>query len=634
MRTEKAKTKSGEADTKKESKQFFEKGAKLKPGAPVRKGAAPKIIPKKIEPDIRLIKIARTLTVKSLAEKLHRSGADVIKAMMKIGVLATVNQEIDFDLAVKVGEAFNVIVEEAVEIDLFEQAFSEVEEDDDDREERPPVVVVMGHVDHGKTSLLDSIRNASVTSTEAGGITQKIGAYTVSINGKSITFIDTPGHEAFTAMRMRGAQVTDIAVLVVAADDGVMPQTVEAINHAKAAKVDIIVAINKIDKPSANPDRVKQELTEYGLLVEDWGGDIISVPVSATQKTGIDHLLEMIALVSEIKELKANPNKPARGAIIEAQLDKGRGPVATVLVQNGTLKVGDTVVAGACFGRIRAMIDDKGKNVKKAGPSTPVEILGLAEVPMAGDAFYVAQNEKQARMLSDSVIAKGRENLIKATPQKISLDDLFTQIQAGHVKDLNIVIKADVQGSVEALKTSLEKITNSEVRIQIIHGGVGAINESDVMLASASNAIIIGFNVRPEASAKNVAENEKVDIRLYRIIYNAIEDITAAMKGMLDPVFKEKVIGHAEIRQLFKASGVGTIGGAYVTDGKITRNAQVRVIRDGKVVYDGTLDTLRRFKDDAKEVAFGFECGLLFNKFNDIKENDVAEAYIMEEIPR
>jgi translation initiation factor IF-2 len=491
----------------------------------------------------------------------------------------------------------------------------------------------MGHVDHGKTSLLDAIRNSSVTATEAGGITQRIGAYTVSINGKSITFIDTPGHEAFTAMRMRGAQATDIAVLVVAAEDGVMPQTVEAINHAKAAKVDIIVAINKIDKPSANPDRVKQELTEHGILVEDWGGDTIAVEVSALKKTGIDQLLEMINLVSEMKALKANPKKPARGAIIEAQLDKGRGPVATVLVQNGTLNVGDTVVAGGCFGRIRAMIDDKGKNVKAAGPSTPVEILGLADVPMAGDTFYVAQSEKQARMLSDTVIAKGRESLIKDAP-KATLDALFTQIKAGQVKELKIIVKADVQGSAEAVKTSLEKISNDEVRIKIIHSAVGAVTESDVMLASASDAIIIGFNVRPEANAKAMAESEKIDVRLYRVIYNAIEDVTAAMKGMLDPVFREKVIGHAEIRQLFKASGVGTIGGAYVTDGKITRSAQTRIIRDGKVVYDGSLETLRRFKDDVKEVNTGFECGLLFSKFNDIKEKDVAEAYIMEEIPR
>jgi translation initiation factor IF-2 len=627
MRIEKTKGK-GEPDKEGKSNDKGGRRQGQKKGKP-----QPKSYPKKPEPDISLIKIQPVLTVKELAEKLHRSGADVVKALMKIGTLATVNQEIDFDTAVKVGMNFNVLVEEAVEIDLFEQAFSEEGESSENLVERPPVVVVMGHVDHGKTSLLDAIRNSRVTATEAGGITQKIGAYTVAINNKAITFIDTPGHEAFTAMRMRGAQVTDIAVLVVAADDGVMPQTVEAINHAKAAKVDIIVAINKIDKQGSNPDRVKQELTEHGLLVEDWGGDTIAVEVSALKKTGLDHLLEMINIVSEMKELKANPTRPARGTIIEAQLDKGRGPVATVLVQNGTLNVGDTVIAGACFGRIRAMVDDKGKNVKSAGPSTPVEILGLSDVPMAGDAFYVAQNEKQARMLSDSVIAKGRVSLIKEAP-KATLDALFTQIKAGQVKELKIIVKADVQGSAEAVKTSLEKITNDEVRIKIIHSAVGAVNESDVMLASASNAIIIGFNVRPDPTAKSVAENEKVDIRLYRVIYNAIEDVTAAMKGMLDPVFREKVIGHAEIRQLFKASGVGTIGGSYVTDGKITRTARVRVIRDGKVVYDGTLDTLKRFKDDVREVNSGFECGMLFAKFNDIKENDIAEAYVMEEIPR
>ncbi|MDR2649462.1 MAG: translation initiation factor IF-2 [Clostridiales bacterium] len=593
-----------------------------------------KIIPKKVEPDISLIKIPRVLTVKELAEELHRSGADVVKVLMRQGVMATVTQEIDFDAAIKVGEQFNVIVEEAVEVDLFEQAFSKADDADEEKAERPPVVVVMGHVDHGKTSLLDAIRSTRVTATEAGGITQHIGAYTVEINGKPITFLDTPGHEAFTAMRMRGAQVTDIAVLVVAADDGVMPQTIEAINHAKAAGVDIIVAINKIDKAGANPDRVKQELTEHGILVEDWGGDIISVNVSALQRTNIDRLLEMIIILAEMKELKANPNKPARGTIVEAQLDKGRGAVATVLVQDGTLNVGDTVVAGACFGHIRAMVDDKGKKIKMAGPSIPAEILGLADVPTAGDTFYVAQNEKQARMLAESVIAKGRVNMIKAMPQKVSLDDLFSQIQAGNMKDLNIVLKADVQGSVEALRTSLEKLSNNEVRVQVIHGGVGAVTESDVMLASTSNAIIIGFNVRPEANAKTMADAEKVDLRLYRIIYNALEDITAAMKGMLDPVFQEKVIGHAEIRQLFKASGVGTIGGSYVTDGKITRGAQTRIVRDGKVVYDGALETLRRFKDDVREVNVGYECGLLFSKFNDIKEGDIAEAYVMEEIPR
>ncbi|MDO4300659.1 MAG: translation initiation factor IF-2 [Clostridia bacterium] len=586
------------------------------------------------EDDILEIQIADSITVKELAEKIHKPASAVIMQLMKTGVMASANQEIDFETAEKVCECFDVIVEKAEEIDLLEEAFREDIDNEADLEERPPVVVVMGHVDHGKTSLLDSIRHSHVTAKEAGGITQHIGAYTVSINGKPITFLDTPGHEAFTAMRMRGAQVTDIAILVVAADDGVMPQTIEAINHAKAAGVEIIVAINKIDKPGANPERVKQELVEYGLVAEDWGGETICVPVSAVSKEGIDSLLEMIILVAEMKELKANPNKRARGNIIEAQLDKGRGAVATVLVQSGTLNVGDPIVAGSSYGRIRAMMNDKGQKVKKAGPSMPVEILGLNEVPMAGDMFYVAENEKRARQVAESVIAKGREELIKDTPQKVSLDDLFNQIQSGSVKELNIVIKADVQGSVEAVKQSLEKLSNDEVRIRTIHGGVGAVTESDVMLASASNAIIIGFNVRPEASAKNVAEDQKVDIRLYRVIYNAIEDITAAMKGMLDPVYEEKIVGHAEIRQIFKASGVGTIGGSYVTDGKFVRNAKVRIIRDGIVVYDGELATLRRFKDDVKEVNTGYECGLLFNKFNDIKEGDIVEAFVMEEIKR
>ncbi len=592
------------------------------------------VVEENVEDEILEIQIADSISVKELAEKINKAPSAVIMELMKMGVMASANQEIDFETAEKVCETFDIIVEKAEEIDLLEEAFREEVDDEADLKERPPVVVVMGHVDHGKTSLLDAIRHSHVTAREAGGITQHIGAYTVSINDKPITFLDTPGHEAFTAMRMRGAQVTDIAILVVAADDGVMPQTIEAINHAKAAGVEIIVAINKIDKPGANPDRVKQELVEYGLVSEDWGGDTICVPVSAVSKEGIDNLLEMIILVAEMKELKANPNKRARGNIIEAQLDKGRGAVATVLVQSGTLNVGDPIVAGSSYGRIRAMMNDKGQKVKKAGPSVPVEILGLNEVPMAGDMFYVAESEKKARQVAESVIAKGREELIKDTPQKVSLDDLFNQIQSGSVKELNIVIKADVQGSVEAVKQSLEKLSNDEVRIRTIHGGVGAVTESDVMLASASNAIIIGFNVRPEASAKNVAEDQKVDIRLYRVIYNAIEDITAAMKGMLDPVYEEKIVGHAEIRQLFKASGVGTIGGSYVTDGKFVRNAKVRIVRDGIVVYDGELATLRRFKDDVKEVNAGYECGLLFNKFNDIKEGDIVEAFVMEEIKR
>jgi translation initiation factor IF-2 len=592
---------------------------------------------KKTEPEedeLKIIKVPSELTIAELAEKMGKKNADVVKTLFLEGKVMTPNSTVDFDTASEIAEKFNCMLELEEEKDIFEQVFNEEPDDEKDLKERPPVVVVMGHVDHGKTSLLDAIRHSHVTSGEAGGITQHIGAYTVQIKGKPITFLDTPGHEAFTAMRMRGAQVTDIAVLVVAADDGVMPQTVEAINHAKAAGVDIIVAINKMDKPGANPERVKQELIEYGITAEDWGGDAICVPVSAVKKTGIDTLLEMITLTAEMKELKANPNKKARGAIIEAQLDKGRGPVATVLVQDGTLNVGDPVVAGAAFGKIRAMMDDKGKRVKKAGPSTPVEILGLSEVPSAGDTFYVAENEKQARQVAESVIAKNKTDLIKNTPQKVSLDDLFTQIQNGNVKELSLVVKADVQGSVEAVKQSLEKLSNDEVRVRVIHGGVGTITESDVMLASASNAIIIGFNVRPEPAAKTFAETEKVDVRLYRVIYNAIEDISSAMKGMLDPVYEEKVIGHAEVRQLYKASGVGTICGSYVTDGKFTRNSKARVVRDGVVVYEGELNSLKRFKDDAKEVNKGYDCGIVLNKFNDIKEGDVLEAFVMEEIPR
>ena len=579
--------------------------------------------------------IPESITVKDLAELLGKKGSDLVMNLMKKGKMLAINATLDFDTAASIAEEYNVILELEEEKDIMEEAFGTEEEEDESKlEERPPVVVVMGHVDHGKTSLLDAIRHANVTKGEAGGITQHIGAYTVQIDGKPITFLDTPGHEAFTAMRMRGAQVTDIAILVVAADDGVMPQTIEAINHAKAAGVEIIVAINKMDKPSANPDRVKQELTEYGLLAEDWGGTTVCVPVSARSKEGIDNLLEMIVLTAEMKELKANPNKKARGAIIEAQLDKGRGPVATVLVQSGTLRVGDPVVAGPAYGKIRAMTDDKGRRVKAAGPSTPVEILGLSEVPAAGDSFYVAANEKQARQLAESVIARNRETLIAQTPQKVSLDDLFSQIQSGNMKELGIIVKADVQGSVEAVRQSLEKLTNEEVRVRVIHGGVGAVTESDVLLASASNAIIIGFNVRPEPAAKTFAEEEKVDVRLYRVIYHAIEDIQAAMKGMLDPVYEEKVLGHAEVRQTFKASGVGTIAGSYVKDGKIVRNCQVRIVRDGIVVYEGELESLKRFKDDVKEVALGFECGLVFKKFNDVKEGDWVEAFTMVEIPR
>ncbi|MCL1862177.1 MAG: translation initiation factor IF-2 [Defluviitaleaceae bacterium] len=594
-------------------------------------------MPPRVQPTVTMITVAETITVRDLAEKLLRSNADVIKVLMKNGLMVTANQTIDFETATMVGETFGVLVDEYVEVDVFEEAFSTEPDDEKDLVARPPVVVVMGHVDHGKTSLLDVIRSSSVQQSESGGITQHIGAYSVRLKSnenKRVTFLDTPGHEAFTAMRMRGAQITDIAILVVAADDGVMPQTIEAINHAKAAEVEIIVAITMMDKPNANPDKVKQQLTEHGLQPEEWGGKTITVPVSAREKMGIDQLLEMILLVAEMKELKANPNKPARGSIIEAKLDKGRGPVATILVQEGTLRVGDPVVAGAVSGRVRAMINSRGENVTSAGPSRTVEIIGLADVPATGDALYAATSDKQARQLSETVVAKGRESLIKSTQGKVSLDDLFNQIQAGQVKDLNIVVKADVQGSVEALRGSLEKLTNEEVRVRIIHTGVGAITESDVMLASASNAIILGFNVRPEPVAKSVAETENVDIRMYSVIYSAIDDIEAAMKGMLDPEFKEKILGYAEIRQIFKASGVGTIGGSHVTEGKITRNAQVRIVRDGRVIYDGTLDTLKRFKDDAKEVAAGYECGMLFKNYNDIKEGDKVEAYIMEEIPR
>lgn len=587
-----------------------------------------------ITEDIKVIQLPPTVSIKDFAGHLNVAPTEIIKILMKRGTIANINQEIDYELASEIAETYDVIVEPEEEKDVMEEVFGELIDDEKDLEKRPPVVVVMGHVDHGKTSLLDAIRSTHVTTGEAGGITQHIGASSISLNGQKITFLDTPGHEAFTAMRMRGAQVTDIAILVVAADDGVMPQTIEAINHAKAANVQIIVAMNKIDKPSANPDRVKQELADQGLIVEDWGGDIICVPVSALKREGIDNLLEMVLLVAEMGDLKANPKRKARGTIIEAQLDKGRGPVATVLVQSGTLQIGDPIVAGSAYGRIRAMIDSKGKQVKKAGPSTPVEILGLSEVPVGGDMFYVANSDKQARQVAERIKAQGRVQMIGQTPNKVSLDDLFSQIQEGKMKELNIIIKADVQGSVEAVRQSLEKLSNDEVRIRTIHGGVGTITESDVQLASASGAIIIGFNVRPETATKAYADREQVDIRLYRVIYNAIDDIKAAMKGMLDPEFVEKVIGHAEIRQTFKVSGVGTIGGAYVTDGKLVRNAGVRIVRDGIVAYEGNLASLKRFKDDAKEVATNYECGVMFEKYNDIKEGDIVEAFIMEEVPR
>ncbi|WHH58979.1 translation initiation factor IF-2 [Petroclostridium sp. X23] len=577
------------------------------------------------------VAIPDEIMVGDLADKLKVSATEIIKKLMMLGVMATINQTVDFDTASVVAEDLGAKVEKEVIITEEDKLFNDVEDDDAELKTRPPVVVVMGHVDHGKTSLLDAIRETDVIATEAGGITQHIGAYRVKIHDKDITFLDTPGHEAFTAMRARGAQVTDIAILVVAADDGIMPQTVEAINHAKAANVNIIIAINKMDKEGANPDRVKQELTEYGLVPEEWGGDTICVPVSALKKEGIDHLLEMILLVSEMQELKANPNRLAKGTVVEAQLDKGRGPVATVLVQNGTLKIGDILVAGTAVGRVRAMVDDKGQRVKKAGPSTPVEILGLSEVPDGGDVFYAVEDEKKARDVVEKRKDKIKEEKIQSH-QRVSLDDLFNQIKEGQVKDLNIIIKGDVQGSVEAVKQSLEKLSNSEVRVRTIHGGVGAITESDVVLAAASNAIIIGFNVRPDAAISASAEQQEVEIRLYRIIYNAIEDMEAAMKGLLEPKYKESILGHAQVRATFKVTGVGTIAGCYVTDGKINRNSEVRIVRDGIVVHEGTLASLKRFKDDAKEVASGYECGIGIEKFNDLKDGDIIECFVMEEI--
>ena len=584
--------------------------------------------------EIKTIIIPEMLTIKELAEKMKLQPSVIVKKLFLQGKVVTLNTEINFEQAEEIAMEYEVLCEKEVKVDVIEELLKEEEENEADMVSRPPVVCVMGHVDHGKTSLLDAIRRTHVTDREAGGITQHIGAYTVEINSQKITFLDTPGHEAFTAMRMRGAQSTDIAVLVVAADDGVMPQTIEAINHAKAAGVEIIVAINKIDKPSANIDKVKQELSEYELIPEDWGGSTIFVPVSAHTKEGIKELLEMILLTAEVKELKANPNRKARGLIIEAELDKGKGPVATVLVQKGTLHVGDTVAAGSCYGKVRAMMDDKGRRVKEAGPSTPVEILGLNDVPNAGEVLVSTENEKEARSFAETFISEGKNKLLEDTKAKLSLDDLFSQIKAGNVKELPIIVKADVQGSVEAVKQSLVKLSNEEVMVKVIHGGVGAINESDVTLASASNAIIIGFNVRPDVTAKSIADREKVDMRLYKVIYQAIEDVEAAMKGMLDPVYEEQVIGHAAVRQTFKASGVGTIAGSYVMDGKFQRGCSVRITREGKQIFEGPLASLKRFKDDVKEVATGYECGLVFEKFNDVQEDDVIEAYIMVEVPR
>ena len=617
-----------------ENEDRLQKGKKGK-----NNNAQPKMVkpqPKKevVEEQIKQITIPEVLTIQELADAMKIQPSVIVKKLFMQGKIVTVNQEIDYETAEEIALEFDVLCEKEEVVDVIEELLKEDEEDEKKMKKRPPVVCVMGHVDHGKTSLLDKIRDTHVIAGEAGGITQHIGASVVEINGEKITFLDTPGHEAFTAMRMRGANSTDIAILVVAADDGVMPQTVEAINHAKAAGIEIVVAINKIDKPSANIDRVKQELTEYELIPEDWGGSTICVPVSAHTGEGIKELLEMVLLTAEVMELKANPHRRARGLVIEAELDKGKGPVATVLVQKGTLRVGDPIAAGSAYGKVRAMMDDQGRRVKEAGPSMPVEILGLNDVPNAGEVFVGCKNDKDARSFAETFISQNKIKKLEETKSKMSLDDLFNQIQEGNLKELGIVVKADVQGSVEAIKQSLVKLSNEEVVVKIIHGGVGAINESDVTLAAASNAIIIGFNVRPDATAKETAEREGVDVRLYRVIYNAIEDVEAAMKGMLEPVFEEKVLGHAEVRQTFKASGVGTIAGSYVLDGTFERDCQARIVRDGVVIYDGKLASLKRFKDDVKEVKAGYECGFVFERFNDVKEGDQVEAFKMVEVPR
>ncbi|MBR3305970.1 MAG: translation initiation factor IF-2 [Lachnospiraceae bacterium] len=611
---------------------------KIGKGRNNKAGAFQKPVAKKqeeaAEDDIKLITIPDSLTVKDFADKMKVNPSEIIKKLFLQGEMVTLNQEISFEKAEEIALDYEIMCEREEKVDVIAELLKEEEEDESRLVPRPPVICVMGHVDHGKTSLLDAIRKTHVTDKEAGGITQHIGAYTVAIDGRSITFLDTPGHEAFTSMRMRGANSTDIAILVVAADDGVMPQTIEAINHAKAAGIEIIVAVNKIDKPGANVDRVKQELTEFDLVAEDWGGSTIFAPVSAKTGQGIDELLEMILLTADVLELKANPKRQARGLVIEAELDKGRGPVATVLVQKGTLHVGDFVSAGASHGKVRAMVDDKGRRVKEAGPSTPVEILGLDDVPNAGEIFICHPNEKEAKSYADTFIAQNKEKLLEDTKVKMSLEDVFSKIQEGNLKELNLIIKADVQGSVEAVKQSLLKLSNEEVVVKVIHGGVGAINESDVVLASASNAIIIGFNVRPDAVAKQTAEREGVDVHLYKVIYQAIEDIEAAMKGMLDPVFEEKIIGHAEVRQIFKASAVGNIAGAFVLDGEFKRDCKIRISREGEQIYEGSLSSLKRFKDDVKEVKAGYECGLVFDGFDQMQELDLVEAYIMVEVPR
>ena len=587
-----------------------------------------------VEEAIKVIVLPESITIKELAEKMKLQPAAIIKKLFLEGKIVTVNQEISYEDAENIAMEYDILCEKEVKVDVIEELLKEDEEAEENLVERPPVICVMGHVDHGKTSLLDAIRKTNVTDKEAGGITQHIGAYTVSINGRKITFLDTPGHEAFTAMRMRGANATDIAVLVVAADDGVMPQTVEAINHAKAAGIEIVVAVNKIDKPAANVERVKQELTEHELIPVDWGGTTEFVPVSAKSGDGIENLLETILLTADILELKANPDRKARGLVIEAELDKGRGPVATVLVQKGRLQVGDFISAGSSHGKVRAMIDDKGRRVKEDLPSTPVEILGLSDVPSAGEVFIAHDSDKSAKNYAETYLAQNKEKMLEETKSRMSLDDLFSQIKEGNLKELNLIVKADVQGSVEAVKQSLMKLSNEEVVVKCIHGGVGAINESDVSLASASNAIIIGFNVRPDPTAKATAERERVDVRLYKVIYQAIEDIEAAMKGMLDPIFEEKVIGHAEVRQIFKASAVGNIAGSYVLDGVFQRGCKIRITREGEQIYEGGLASLKRFKDDVKEVKSGFECGLVFEGFDQMQELDIVEAYIMVEVPR
>ena len=636
QKTQRNKSKDKEKDYKKKElrdEEFENKGKKGKKTKPVAEVKKPQQKQAVVE-EIKQIILPEVLTIKELADKMKVVPSVIVKKLFMQGKIVNVNQEIDYDTAEEIAMEFDVLCEKEEVVDVIEELLKEEEEAEETMEKRPPVVCVMGHVDHGKTSLLDAIRHSNVIDREAGGITQHIGAYVVEANGEKITFLDTPGHEAFTAMRMRGANATDIAILVVAADDGVMPQTVEAINHAKAAGIEIIVAVNKIDKPSANVERVKQEMTEYGLIAEDWGGSTIFVPVSAHTKEGIPELLEMILLTAEMLELKANANRAARGLVIEAKLDKGKGSVATVLVQKGTLHVGDAIAVGSAHGKVRAMMDDKGRRLKEAGPSQPVEILGLNDVPNAGEVFVGCATEKEARNFAETFIAQNKVKLLEETKSKMSLDDLFSQIQEGNLKELNIVVKADVQGSVEALKQSLLKLSNDEVVIKIIHGGVGAINESDVSLASASNAIIIGFNVRPDVTAKEIAEREGVDLRLYRVIYNAIEDVEAAMKGMLDPVFEEKILGHAEVRQTFKASGVGTIAGSYVLDGIFERHCSVRLTRDGVVIFEGPLASLKRFKDDVKEVRAGYECGFVFENCNDIKEGDLVEAFKMVEVER